>query len=532
VKVKLQRLRVNQDRQIRYFVIPILFAPEVLEYPTIGEGFVFYYYASGVRYQPRINSHEIWYRNAAEVNNALRAADYLIVTNPGRLFERDPEPDANALLCTMANLAIAKRGALGYMPLNYTAYQVQTVIRGTGIWGRKLQSGWPENGYLLLVGESEIVPAFTIFIGTDEYPIIDYPYADIEGDELPELRVGRIIGQTASELMDPIRTSLNVHSGGGSYDGSDALLVSGPEGPWSEGIIPNVEGARPDLRNEGVAFEIVHTEYCTTRRTMLEEALRIKGPGSGGTRGDADLSSFTLPKLTAWMLESEGRLVVPPGATVIRFHDTEGRLRRLPDPMLLDNINEAYSIAERVQIPPRGGDYGRYTYFPDGNDSGRQTNWYVERRRSETIKSNSYTKDLILFSGHGDPGGWAASLTEWGGSGSEIEPISFGGTNPIVIAFSCATGFYNLYDAAAGGDISIAKAFLRNGAAAYIGATRTSGAGACDEMTNNGWWVYWSKDSRIGDAFYNFRRDKIRRADFYGFVHEYNLYGDPKFSRR
>lgn len=102
-------------------------------------------------------------------------------------------------------------------------------------------------------------------------------------------------------------------------------------------------------------------------------------------------------------------------------------------------MNLAKERAEAIQAsnPSRGGisDPWHYTYVADLHTA--------EMERSAAIKRAAATgKDLILFCGHGDPGGWCAALTDWIGSGSEIEPIDFGGTNPIVAAFSCDTGNY------------------------------------------------------------------------------------------
>ena len=63
--------------------------------------------------------------------------------------------------------------------------------------------------------------------------IADFYYADIyEADEMPDIKVGRIIGETALELIKPIRASIDVYTHRGQYDCSDAYLVSGYEGTW------------------------------------------------------------------------------------------------------------------------------------------------------------------------------------------------------------------------------------------------------------------------------------------------------------
>ena len=105
-------------------------------------------------------------------------------------------------------------------------------------WGQKLKEGWLSNGYLLIVGETEIIPACSwtfdpvwLDWGSEKHiPVTDLPYANTEGNVIdPELIVGRIIGDTASELMIPIETAIKVARGeqGYSFDRSHALILIG-----------------------------------------------------------------------------------------------------------------------------------------------------------------------------------------------------------------------------------------------------------------------------------------------------------------
>ena len=57
-------------------------------------------------------------------------------------------------------------------------------------------------------------------------------YADtLGGDGLPNLRVGRLLGLCVDEETW-IRNSLQVVRGERSFDRSQAMMVSGPEGSW------------------------------------------------------------------------------------------------------------------------------------------------------------------------------------------------------------------------------------------------------------------------------------------------------------
>jgi len=179
------------------------------------------------------------------LTNALHSADYLIVTNPQRLFwyNASAPTEVDKLLSSMAELALLKNGALGYL----YSYDVTVLCfltqQAPGLlfnrWSNSLKSDWTSNGYLLIVGETEIVPAWVKVVGTGnpgggpDYtwkPITDYPYASTYDDYIvPELSIGRIIGNNAKELRKVIETSLNVTKGtfGYGFDRSHSLLLSG-----------------------------------------------------------------------------------------------------------------------------------------------------------------------------------------------------------------------------------------------------------------------------------------------------------------
>ncbi|HIE31434.1 MAG TPA: hypothetical protein EYP67_03515 [Methanosarcinales archaeon] len=93
-----------------------------------------------------------------------------------------------------------------------------------------------------IVGETEIVPSRDIFdtgirdatdhwTGGSIYPVtcVDNTYADISGsDNLPELIVARIIGNSADQLTTPIETSLL-----DQFERTDAFVISGTGGGQS-----------------------------------------------------------------------------------------------------------------------------------------------------------------------------------------------------------------------------------------------------------------------------------------------------------
>ncbi|HPB32183.1 MAG TPA: Ig-like domain-containing protein, partial [Candidatus Sumerlaeota bacterium] len=105
-----------------------------------------------------------------------------------------------------------------------------------GAWSSLLHNSWTFSGYLLIVGETEIVPAFgarwygAVLTSKGTRGLVadctDLPYANTFDDEIhPELNTGRIIGNSAKELMKPIQAAIDQINGTSlrHFDRSDAL---------------------------------------------------------------------------------------------------------------------------------------------------------------------------------------------------------------------------------------------------------------------------------------------------------------------
>ncbi|MFC2177001.1 C25 family cysteine peptidase [Actinomycetota bacterium] len=155
-------------------------------------------------------------------------------------------------------------------------------VTATGSWSTRLADDWVTDGYLLIVGESDIVPTwgnrtFGSVLTTKGDRVLaadvtDYPYASTYGSEIiPELAIGRIIGNTAAELRKPIEASIGVALGtvGTDYDRSHALAVSGYNaglGGGSDSINFKAEAlsAALTLKNSGVDPIFMHTPTYTT----------------------------------------------------------------------------------------------------------------------------------------------------------------------------------------------------------------------------------------------------------------------------
>jgi len=480
-----------------------------------------------------------WVVSSNMLDSAFSDADYLIVTKPPALFANYDDNAVNELLATMAELAKEKNGVLGHICYGGDAGSLKHSISPGGAWYEKLTSlhvigdfdgitcmAPGPFDYLLLVGEApDIVPSFDWPCEGKTVRITDYPYSNISGDEQPELKVGRIIGRTAQELIKPIQASIDVYKHIEDYDASDALLISGPEGGW-EWFVKDAEIAKDKLTGKGVNVgdNMVHTEYYNGKIVVLRYALRIGGghgddtnqryatsmdelstSGSWDNGYYSDDHRWTLNEYAAWLLWAEGRL-----ENISKEYAISNADSLITD----ERLDEAMRIAERIQADRsgRGGTYGWwYTYFEDRDGAKQQ--------RFNEIYDRAANKDIILFTGHGNSGSWPNVL---GPTGSlSVERINFGNTRPIVIAFSCLTGNY-------GDNNSIARAFLKNNAAVYIGATEASNSGWNDQVMGELLWRHWSKTSRIGDALFALKSELIQ-SGWQPFVYKYNLYGDPKF---
>ncbi len=196
-----------------------------------------------------------------EVGEARAASDYLIVTHPRNLILNNPgaRDDVDELLSTMAELAQLKLGVLGYLAVQ----DADSVLGQVRAWGDGMRGSdsladhFLSNGYLLLVGEVEILGAWTSRhpdIGTVNYT--DLPYGNTSGDWVdPELIVGRVVGNNARELITPLRTSIRVYHDEPDYHftKSRALLASG-RGDGVSQFESNLDRVARILRTLGSPF--------------------------------------------------------------------------------------------------------------------------------------------------------------------------------------------------------------------------------------------------------------------------------------
>ncbi|HIE31995.1 MAG TPA: hypothetical protein EYP67_06405, partial [Methanosarcinales archaeon] len=162
-----------------------------------------------------------WKPIADAYDEALNETNYLIVTNPIKLFAFGPTQTSavNSLLSDMAELARYKKGTLGYVH-KHDKNHLRDLIKPKGAWAKELHPEFSEvlKGYLLIVGETEIVPTcytsgwdYEWSDGTTTNAVwnTDELYASTTGSSYggwdPELVVGRIVGNDPADLANAIK---------------------------------------------------------------------------------------------------------------------------------------------------------------------------------------------------------------------------------------------------------------------------------------------------------------------------------------
>lgn len=374
-----------------------------------------------------------------EIDSAIEGSDYLIITNPDLC---DSEFGSAAfVLSEMARLAYHRNGILGY-PFGAGSDDPVWIRDCVRSWGREMSGSdgvagnYLSNGYLLLVGETEILPAWTVnspdieWAGdteTVEVGLSDLPYGDVaSSDNVPELCVGRIIGDSAGELTQAMTTSLNA-----GFDRSYGVVTSGSETDWENfvGEARSIVAAWNDQAGGGEIMteeaKVHHWSAHVQKEQLVSgydfpmdsgdgfvtgnlagygmSAVRVD-PGTGVayvvTAGNLDListpfsgaASFSLPfasgdALTAGDIDGDGedeivagnlgldRLVVvcdPPSTTAVTYLGFDADLEAW-DAIACGNLYDSWGKeAIVVARPVDGGTVDIYEYA----DAGGALRWY------------------------------------------------------------------------------------------------------------------------------------------------------------
>ena len=112
----------------------------------------------------------------------------------------------------MAQLAYLKNGVLGYLD-TYCSDTLDALIESGGASSDALRPDFRANdarGYVLLVGENEIIPTQAGGYGVG---YSDLRYASTSGQAKPELVLGRVIGNNAPSLNQALQAAIRTYEG-------------------------------------------------------------------------------------------------------------------------------------------------------------------------------------------------------------------------------------------------------------------------------------------------------------------------------
>ena len=249
---------------VEYLMVPILYEdPFDFRIGGMGRGDIHVYYEepSG-DLEMRGFDRRLEFTLQSMVSDAIAEADYLLVTHPRNMTGTYGSNGLNSLLGAMAELATLKLGVLGYLETPDPRHLLDALVEPNGGWASRLHPAFSTEGggYMLIVGETEIVPAWHIigFAGDKEVRLSDQYYSAM-GNGPPWINLGRVVGDSMAQLELPIRTSINVYQGapGYGFDRSHALVASGV-GNMRSIMIDEVDYAENTLQNQGLNVTKIH----------------------------------------------------------------------------------------------------------------------------------------------------------------------------------------------------------------------------------------------------------------------------------
>ena len=205
--------------------------------------------------------------NLPNIFSPVSNCNYIVVTHPWKLYSIYDAEEVDNLLSELAVFVHGKNAVLGYLDtpaprtelLKVEGHKSKQGSVDEGSWSDLMCPSWKDNGYMLLVGETEIIPSFTIAVtvpaGQYTVPLTDQPYADVNDDGYTDLILGRIIGNDAAALTTPIMTSMGVEQNlsGYGFDASNALLISGM-GNYESSFIKNINDISNVMDNQFISY--------------------------------------------------------------------------------------------------------------------------------------------------------------------------------------------------------------------------------------------------------------------------------------
>ncbi len=270
--------------KVAYPIVPILYETQWADQYKLGTGVHLEYRIQGISGDKQAHfsvANAQVYDTSTGVNvpmaqavaDAFRRSDYVIVTNPQNLLNNldgTGFTQVHSLMTKMAHLAFLRNGVLGFMESSNAAVLDHLTDPDDHLhWTTSLNPNFKvkNQGYVLIVGETEIVPSwyvnedhFTTYPGVPDHAHqSDLWYADHGGKTArPELALGRLIGDEAYILRRSLDTSIAVAGGIATFDRSHALLISGRGSGVTTYFIPTVNHIAGDLGELGINATVLH----------------------------------------------------------------------------------------------------------------------------------------------------------------------------------------------------------------------------------------------------------------------------------
>jgi hypothetical protein len=275
-----QTLEPGETLTLSYDLIPVLFTDMNTAVYKIGvpESKLTYKILGFQRERLFTLDSQVWDPTSASyvtavsaASKAFRDSDYVMITSPDRMFSLYVGDDVINLLGDMALLASLKNGVLAYWDPAFGKEDLNELLHDNSSWTDRLHPNFETryHGYVLIVGETEIIPSDTTgpfeleWSGEDAdnyyVRISDNTYAHTDGNGAPDLLLGRIIGNTAEELDIAIWQSIDTHLEN-SYERAQAYVGSGT-GDGESRFQSNADSITNTLTDFGYTVSKHHWEF-------------------------------------------------------------------------------------------------------------------------------------------------------------------------------------------------------------------------------------------------------------------------------
>jgi hypothetical protein len=314
-----QTLNPGESLTVHYQVIPILLQNPASVAPRIGVGLdagsfgtVVAYNQAGQQKTASFNQETVvvydpstpgslWPSIPQAVSRAFAASDYLIISSPEKMAALNwTTTKISSLMGYMGRLAMLKNGILVYWPAAASKDSLNGLLQDNSAWTNRLHPNFQMRGkgYVLLVGETNIIPSYTtgpfdVHWSDDDdasnmrVKYSDNPFAHTDGNGAPDLLLGRIVGNSASDLEAAVITSINTHLGVLSNDLSHVYLASGV-GNGIQMMQSDVNSSASYFASRGLTVSKHHWET----EGWLNEWPWPLSTGDGFAAGDLDGNGF------------------------------------------------------------------------------------------------------------------------------------------------------------------------------------------------------------------------------------------------